>query len=100
MGISASPTILMPVAIQPGSGGWKSAKAKPTKVDHTIGLRRRLPKRALWSTIQVPSVNCSRLEIVNSATIAEKPACPNASTASGRPMLPQLLNIIGGTKVR
>ena len=45
--------------------------------------------------MRTPSVNCSRFEIVNSATIAEKPACPNASTASGRPMLPQLLNIIG-----
>ena len=37
---------------------------------------------------------------MNSATIAESPACPNASAASGSPMLPQLLNIIGGTNVR
>ena len=50
--------------------------------------------------IQTPSVKCSRFEIVKSATIAEKPACPYASTASGSPMLPQLLNIIGGTNVR
>ena len=50
--------------------------------------------------IHTPSVKCSRFEIVNSATIAEKPGWPNASTASGSPMLPQLLNIIGGTNVR
>ena len=37
---------------------------------------------------------------MNTATIAEKPAGPKASAASGRPMLPQLLNIIGGTNVR
>jgi len=40
------------------------------------------------------------LEIVNIATIADNPGWPNASTANGRPMLPQWLNIIGGTKVR
>ena len=48
----------------------------------------------------MPSVNCNRFEIVNSATIGEKPAVPYASAASGSPMLPQLLNIIGGTNVR
>jgi hypothetical protein len=37
---------------------------------------------------------------VNTATIGESPAGPKASAASGSPMLPQLLNIIGGTKVR
>ena len=38
--------------------------------------------------------------MVNRATIAEKPAWPKASTASGSPMLPQLLNIAVGTSVR
>ena len=37
---------------------------------------------------------------MNSATIAENPGAANASAASGSPMLPQLLNIIGGTNVR
>ena len=50
--------------------------------------------------IHAPSVNWSRLEMAKSATIAENPLCPNASAASGKPMLPQLLNIIGGTNVR
>ena len=50
--------------------------------------------------IHTPSVKCSRLEITNSATIGPKPAAPYASAASGSPMLPQLLNITGGTSVR
>jgi len=50
--------------------------------------------------IHAPSVKCRRLDTTNSATIGPKPRSPNASTASGRPMLPQLLNIIGGTNVR
>ena len=46
IGISASPTILNVLAAHSGSGGWVSAKAKPTMVDHTIGLRSSRPKRA------------------------------------------------------
>ena len=34
------------------------------------------------------------------ATAAGRRASPKASSASGRPMLPELLNIMGGTKVR
>ena len=53
------------------------ANAKPSERSTiTIGLRSRLPKRAWWSMIQTPSVKCSRLEIVNSATIGENPAAP------------------------
>src|SRR5450432_2772843 len=99
-GIIASPVILMATISQSGSGGCTSAKAKPTNVAITIGLRKTGQNAACRLTMCTPTVNCSRFEIVNSATIAERPACPNASAASGSPMLPQLLNIIGGTKVR
>ena len=39
-GISASPTILMPKCAHSGIGGWVMAKAKPSTVAHTMGLRR------------------------------------------------------------
>ena len=47
-----------------------------------------------------PSEKCSVLLARNIATAGPSPAGPKASTASGKPMLPQLLNITGGTKVR
>ena len=99
-GIIASPVIRMASISQSGAGGWTSAKAKPTKVAITIGFLK-IGQNAAWRfTMCTPSVKCSRLEIVNIATIADNPGWPNASTANGRPMLPQLLNIIGGTNVR
>ena len=101
-GIIASPVIRIASISQSGIGGCTSAKAKPTKVAITIGFRK-IGQNAAWRlTMCTPSVKCSRLEIVNSATIADNPAgrIARASTASGRPMLPQLLNIIGGTNVR
>tara|TARA_Y100001972_G_C7667805_1_gene338274 strand:+ start:13737 stop:14147 length:411 start_codon:yes stop_codon:yes gene_type:complete len=36
----------------------------------------------------------------NSITAAGKASSPNARMASGKPMLPELLNIMGGTKIR
>ena len=38
--------------------------------------------------------------LVNMTTAAGNAASPNASMASGKPMLPELVNIIGGTNVR
>ncbi len=55
---------------------------------------------AWWLTMRAPRVNCSRVLTTSISTIAASPGRPKASTASGRPMLPQLLNIIGGTKAR
>jgi hypothetical protein len=91
---------LIATASQSGSGGCTTANANPSTVAMTIGLPNRLRNFAWWSMIQTPSVKCSRFEMVKSATMGEKPAPPYASTASGSPMLPQLLNIIGGTNVR
>ncbi len=50
--------------------------------------------------MRLPRVNCRSVLATSKSTIAASPGRPKASTASGRPMLPQLLNIIGGTKVR
>ena len=50
--------------------------------------------------IRTPTENCSRLAMENSATAAPKLAGPKARSASGRPMLPQLLNMTTGTSVR
>ena len=51
-------------------------------------------------TMRLPRVNWTRVLATSSSTIDARPGRPKASTARGRPMLPQLLNIIGGTKVR
>jgi hypothetical protein len=50
--------------------------------------------------MRAPSEKWIRLLMANSATAAPKYAGPKASSASGRPMLPQLLNITTGTSVR
>lgn len=50
--------------------------------------------------MRAPSEKCNRLLTENSATAAPKFAGPKASRASGRPMLPQLLNMTTGTRVR
>ena len=63
-------------------------------------MRKTGQKAACRLTMCTPSVKCARFEIVNSVTIAESPAGPKLRYASGSPMLPQLLNIIGGTHVR
>jgi hypothetical protein len=45
-------------------------------------------------------VNWRRFEVTNMATAAGSILSPKASGASGSPMFPELLNIMGGTKVR
>ncbi|MCY1374678.1 hypothetical protein D9M69_620370 [compost metagenome] len=56
--------------------------------------------RAWLLVMRAPSEKWNRLLTENSATAAPKCAGPKASRASGRPMLPQLLNITTGTRVR
>jgi predicted permease len=46
-----------------------------------------------------PSEKCRIISTRNKITAPGKAAAPNASTIKGSPILPELLNIIGGTKV-
>ncbi len=50
-------------------------------------------------SIHSPTVKCSSISTMNSTTAAGSAASPKASSSSGMPMLPELLNIIGGRKV-
>ena len=74
-------------------------KNMPNIVAITIGFAKTPLTDALGLTNFTPSVKCIKFEIANSATAGAKPTVPKANTAKGNPMLPQLLNIIGGTKV-
>ena len=71
----------------------------PMMVAITIGLANTPLMCARGFTNFTPSVKCIRLDTANKATAGAKPALPKAKTAKGKPILPQLLNIIGGTKV-
>jgi hypothetical protein len=64
------------------------------------GLVSRSRVRAEALVMRAPIEKWNRLLTENSATAAPKFAGPKASRASGRPMLPQLLNITTGTRVR
>jgi hypothetical protein len=65
----------------------------------TIGFASSSRQPTRCRMMYVPSVNWSRFDVVNSRVIIPSPCWPAAMIASGTPMLPQLLNIIGGTKV-
>ena len=65
----------------------------------TMGLANTPFTDALGFTSLTPKVKCIKFEIANNATAGARPAVPKANTAKGKPMLPQLLNIIGGTNV-
>ena len=80
--------------------GYCETLMNPRAVPIISGLRNNSRLRAWRLVMRAPSEKCSRLLTANSATAAPKLAGPKASRASGRPMLPQLLNITTGTKVR
>jgi hypothetical protein len=76
------------------------ALAKPSAVPIISGLVSRSRVRAEALVMRAPIEKWNRLLTENSATAAPKCDGPKASSASGRPMLPQLLNITTGTRVR
>ncbi len=104
-GILASPNSRKACSRKSGNGTLNAANSMPAIMASIIGLAnmrsvaRRGPCRPL-SSKRMPSVKYTRLQAMNKATASDRPAEPKASTASGKPMLPQLLYIIGGTKVR
>ena len=73
--------------------------ATPAKVASSMGMRSSTSGCTRPSIMALPTVKCSRFSTRNSTTAAGSAASPKANNASGRPMLPELLNIIGGTKV-
>ena len=74
-------------------------KNMPRIVAITIGFANTPLTDALGLTNFTPNVKCIKFEIANKATAGASPTVPKANTAKGKPMLPQLLNIMGGTKV-
>ncbi len=99
-GTIASPSSFMPLKIVSGGRTPLTALAKPSALESIRGLSSSSRVRACALVMREPTEKWIRLLMENSATAAPKPGGPNASSASGRPMLPQLLNIIGGTNVR
>ena len=63
------------------------------------GVRSNCANRMRWSSIKAPREKCRNISTKNSTTAPASAASPNANTMSGMPILPELLNIIGGTKV-
>ena len=100
IGNIASPSSLRPESTTSGGRTSVSALKKPSAVPIISGLVSRSRVRAARLVMRAPSEKCSRLLTENSATAAPKFDAPNASSASGKPMLPQLLNITTGTSVR
>lgn len=100
IGSSALPSSCMPDISMSGGRQSSRALAKPRAVATISGLNSRSRVRACALVMRAPSEKCSRLLIENSATAAPKCAGPKASSASGSPMLPLLLNITTGTSVR
>ena len=99
-GTAMSPTMRIAVI----SGGHTPRPdrltATPAKAASTEGERQASTSRARWSSSQTPKEKCTRLVTANITTAGASASGPKASTASGRPRLPLLLNIIGGTSVR
>ena len=70
-------------------------------VAHTIGLRSKLAEAGV--VVDDPDAEREMQQVRDREQRHHRREArpgPNASTASGSPMLPQLLNIIGGTNVR
>ena len=66
---------------------------------NTMGNRSRRIMEVWGSSMYRPTEKCSSISTMNSTMAAGSAASPNASTRIGIPMLPELLNIIGGRKV-
>lgn len=75
------------------------ATVNPAIAAKTTGMRHKVSKRVVGSSRRAPKEKCSVFSTMNRITAAGSAFSPQASTASGRPMLPELLNSIGGTSV-
>ncbi len=104
-GMHASPSIFNAWNSGPGREIPASEKRIPMIMAIIMGLARSLKNEA-WtpfpsvSTILMPTEKYTMLPAINIATAGARPVAPKASTASGSPMLPELLYIMGGTKLR
>ncbi len=75
------------------------ATASPAMAATTTGMRQSVSSRVVGSSRRAPKEKCSVFSTMNRITAAGSASSPQASTASGRPMLPELLKSIGGTRV-
>src|SRR5713226_8830161 len=98
-GMETSPSILIIVFSTSGISQPLKLKARPSRVATIIGICRNWLKRVRWCRIYAPKEKCSTVSTKKSTTAAASAASPNPSTARAMPMLPELLNIIGGRKV-
>ena len=98
-GIDISPSMRMAVSSGGHNASSPALTPMPASAASMTGMRQTVDSRVRWSSIQAPSEKCNRFSTKNSTTAAGSAASPKASTASGNPMLPELLNIIGGRKV-
>ena len=98
-GTEISPSILMPTRSGAHSVIFKVATSNPAMAANTTGIRHSMSRRACGSSQRAPKVKCRVFSTMNRITAAGIAASPQASNASGSPMLPELLNSIGGTRV-
>ncbi len=98
-GIQICPSISIGVASSSGTCQPARETVKPARVAMKMGIRNRPSSEARLSRIFTPTLKCRVFSMMNSTTAAGSIFSPKASSISGRPMLPELLNIIGGPKV-
>ena len=98
-GMHTPPSMFSDSSSQPGSAIPLKFTARPARLAKTMGSFRRWTRDECGSSMYRPTEKCSSISTMNSTIAAGRAASPNASTSSGIPMLPELLNIIGGRKV-
>ena len=82
-------------------GSWKPLRAtkKPAIVASITGWLNRLSKRILGLIIKMPKLKWRVISTIKHTTAMAKNSSPKANKINGIPMLPTLLNIMGGIKV-
>lgn len=93
------PSMCSASSSQPGRPTPARLTASPAMLASTMGMRSSRHSGVPGLSIQSPSEKCSSISTMNRTTAAGSAASPKASSSSGIPMLPELLNIIGGRKV-
>ncbi|EKD97388.1 MAG: hypothetical protein ACD_23C00951G0003 [uncultured bacterium] len=99
-----NPIDIFPRSLMPSSTGCQSVtplrlRETPKMEEANTGSRQSVAMLRRLLKIQVPSENCN-MATTNKSTTAGPSACsPKVISNNGRPMLPTLLNMVGGTSV-
>src|SRR5574343_590796 len=98
-GTDTSPNILILIINGCQTGIFTRATVKPAMAAATTGIRQSVTKRVVGSSRRAPNEKWSVFSTIKRMTAAGNAFSPQASTANGNPILPELLNNIGGTSV-